>query len=154
LVGLGDRMKHLPGQLSGGQRQRVAVARALVNQPALVLADEPTGELDSERTAEIIQTMHRLNQEMGMTFVIVTHDPAIGRETGRIIELDSGRILREHVVGDVFDEAWKTLRNSPLGQALLNGGRKDLAVAGKLLYENGELTETGRLLREMLGQTE
>jgi ABC-type lipoprotein export system ATPase subunit len=154
LVGLGDRMKHLPGQLSGGQRQRVAIARALVNRPALVLADEPTGELDSERTAEIIQTMHRLNQELGTTFVIVTHDPAIGRETSRIIELDSGRVLREHVVGEQFDEDWKTLRNSPLGQALLNGGQKDLAVAGKPLYENGELTETGRLLREMLSQTE
>jgi ABC-type lipoprotein export system ATPase subunit len=153
LVGLGDRMKHLPGQLSGGQRQRVAVARALVNQPALVLADEPTGELDSERAAEIIETMHRLNRELGTSFVIVTHDPAIGRETSRIIELDSGQVLREHVVGDVFDEAWKTLRNSPLGQALLNGGRKDLVVAGKPLYEDGELTETGRLLREMLRQT-
>ncbi|MCB9445829.1 MAG: ABC transporter ATP-binding protein [Ardenticatenaceae bacterium] len=154
LVGLGDRMKHLPGQLSGGQRQRVAIARALVNRPALVLADEPTGELDSERTAEIIETMHRLNQELGTTFVIVTHDPAIGRETRRIIELDSGRVLREHVVGDRFDEDWKTLRDSPLGQALLNDGQKELTVAGKPLYANGVLTENGRLLREMLSQLE
>jgi ABC-type lipoprotein export system ATPase subunit len=152
LVGLGDRMKHLPGQLSGGQRQRVAVARALVNRPALVLADEPTGELDSERAAEIMATMHRLNRELGTSFVIVTHDPAIGRQTNRIIELDSGQILREHKVGDAFDEDWKTLRDSPLGQALLNGGQKDLLVAGKPLYAGGELTETGRLLRELLRQ--
>ncbi len=154
LVGLGDRMKHLPGQLSGGQRQRVAVARALVNRPALVLADEPTGELDSERAAEIMATMHRLNRELGTSFVIVTHDPAIGRQTNRIIELDSGRIVRDHVVGDQFDEDWKTLRSSPLGQALLNGQQQDLSIAGRPLYKDGELTETGRLLQEMLQQGE
>ena len=154
LVGLGDRMKHLPGQLSGGQRQRVAVARALVNRPALVLADEPTGELDSERAAEIMATMHRLNRELGTSFVIVTHDPAIGRQTNRIIELDSGRIVRDHVVGDQFDEDWKTLRSSPLGQALLNGQQQDLSIGGRPLYKDGELTETGRLLQEMLQQGE
>jgi ABC-type lipoprotein export system ATPase subunit len=154
LVGLGDRMKHLPGQLSGGRRQRVAVARALVNRPALVLADEPTGELDSERAAEIMATMHRLNRELGTSFVIVTHDPAIGRQTNRIIELDSGRIVRDHVVGDPFDEDWKTLRNSPLGQALLNGKQQDLSVAGQPLYKDGKLTEMGRLLQEMLQQGE
>lgn len=154
LVGLGDRAKHLPGQLSGGQRQRVAVARALVNRPALVLADEPTGELDSERAAEIMATMHRLNRELGTSFVIVTHDPAIGRQTNRIIELDSGRIVRDHVVGNQFEEDWKTLRISSLGQALLKNGQTDLAVAGKQLYENGELTEIGRMLQEMLRQEE
>jgi ABC-type lipoprotein export system ATPase subunit len=154
LVGLGDRMKHLPGQLSGGQRQRVAVARALVNRPALVLADEPTGELDSERAAEIMATMYRLNRELGTSFVIVTHDPAIGRQTNRIIELDSGRVVRDHVVGDPFDEDWKTLRNSPLGQALLNGKQQNLSVAGQPLYKDGKLTEIGRLLQEMLQQGE
>ena len=99
-----------------------------------------------------METMYRLNRELGTSFVIVTHDPAIGRKTSRIIELDSGRVLREHAVGDRFDEDLKTLRNSSLGQALLNGKQKDLAVAGKLLYEDGELTEMGRVLREMLRQ--
>jgi len=152
LVDLGDRLKHLPGQLSGGQRQRVAVARALVNDPALVLADEPTGELDSERAAEIIDMMHRLNRELGTTFIIVTHDPAVARHTDRIIELDSGRVVRKHTVGDPFDEDWKDLRASALGQALLNGSQPDLTVNGVPLCQGGQLTEAGRLLREMLTQ--
>ena len=150
LVGMGDRLKHLPGQLSGGQRQRVAVARALINDPKLVLGDEPTGELDSERTDEIIGMIHRLNRELETTFIIVTHDPAIGRQTDRIIELDSGRVVAEHAVGDAFDEDWKNLRTSDLGQALLAGGEPDLAVNGVSLYENGELTEVGKMLRQML----
>jgi ABC-type lipoprotein export system ATPase subunit len=152
LVNLGDRLKHLPGQLSGGQRQRVAVARALVNDPALVLADEPTGELDSERAEEIIEMMHRLNRELGTTFIVVTHDPAIARQTDRIIELDSGRIVRENIVGDPFDEDWKDLRASALGQALLAGSQPDLAVAGVPLCQDGQLTEAGRLLWELLIQ--
>ncbi len=150
LVGLGDRLKHVPGQLSGGQRQRVAVARALVNDPKLVLADEPTGELDSERTDEIIGMIHRLNRELETTFIIVTHDPAIGRQTDRIIELDSGRVVAEHVVGDAFDEDWKNLRDSDLGQALLEGGEPELAVNGVSLLKDGELTEAGKMLRQML----
>lgn len=152
LVGLGDRLKHLPGQLSGGQRQRVAVARALVNDPALVLADEPTGELDSQRAAEIIEMLHRLNRDLGTTFIIVTHDPAIARQTDRIIELDSGRVLREHIVGDTFDEDWKDLRSSALGQALLSGSQQDLAVNGLTLYQNGKLTEAGQYLKNLLIQ--
>jgi ABC-type lipoprotein export system ATPase subunit len=152
LVGLGDRLKHVPGQLSGGQRQRVAVARALVNDPALVLADEPTGELDSERATEIIEMMHRLNHELGTTFIVVTHDPAVARQTDRIVELDSGRIVRQHAVGDPFDEDWKGLRASALGQALLAGSQSDLAVAGVPLYQDGQLTDAGRLLRKMLIQ--
>ena len=153
LVDLGDRLKHLPAQLSGGQRQRVAVARALVNDPLLVLADEPTGELDSERATEIIEMMHRLNHELGTTFIVVTHDSMVARETDRIIELDSGRIVRQHTVGDPFDEDWKSLRASALGQALLSGNQRDMAVAGVPLYRDGHLTEAGRFLREMLTQT-
>jgi ABC-type lipoprotein export system ATPase subunit len=152
IVGLGDRLKHLPGQLSGGQRQRVAVARALVNSPILVLADEPTGELDSESSAEIIAMIHQLNQELGTTFIIVTHDPAVARQTNRVIALDSGRVVEEHRVGSPYDEDWKSLRTSALGRALLDGQQSDLTVAGVNLYENGELTETGRLLRQMLSK--
>ena len=150
LVGLGDRAKHLPGQLSGGQRQRVAVARSLVNYPALVLADEPTGEVDSKRAAEIIEMLHKLNRELGTTFIIVTHDPAVARQTSRIIELDSGRIIREHIVGDTFDEDWKELRSSALGQALLSGSQAELAVNGLTLYEDGQLTKAGKFLKDLL----
>lgn len=152
IVGLDDRLKHMPGQLSGGQRQRVAVARALVNNPILVLADEPTGELDSESSAEIIAMIHRLNKELGTTFIIVTHDPAVARQTNRVIALDSGRVVEEHRVGSPYDEDWKSLRTSALGKALLDGKQSDLRVAGVNLYENGELTETGRLLRQMLSK--
>lgn len=153
LVGLGDRIKHLPGQLSGGQRQRVAVARSLVNYPALVLADEPTGEVDSKRAAEIIEMLHKINRELGTTFIIVTHDPAVARQTSRIIELDSGRIIREHIVGDTFDEDWKELRSSALGQALLSGSQTELAVNGLTLYEDGQLTKAGKFLRDLLQNT-
>ncbi len=94
--------------------------------------------------------MHRLNRELGTTFIVVAHDPAIARRTDRIIKLDSGRIVREHIVGDPFDEDWKDLRASVLGQALLNGSQSDLVVNGVPLYRGGQLTEAGRLLREML----
>jgi putative ABC transport system ATP-binding protein len=150
LVGLGDRIKHLPGQLSGGQRQRVAVARSLINYPALILADEPTGEVDSKRSAEIIELLHQINRELGATFIIVTHDPAVARQTDRIIELDSGRIVREHVVGNTYDEDWKELRSSALGQALLSGSQTELAVNGLTLYEDGQLTKAGEFLKDML----
>ncbi len=150
LVGLGDRLKYLPGQLSGGQRQRVAVARSLVNHPALVLADEPTGNLDSKRAAEIIEILHRLNRELGTTFIVVTHDPAVARQTNRIIELDSGRVIREHVVGNTFDEDWKDLGASALGQALLSGSQEELRVNGLTLYEDGKPTEVGKFLKKLL----
>jgi ABC-type lipoprotein export system ATPase subunit len=150
IVGLGDRLKHLPSQLSGGQRQRVAVARSLVNEPALVLADEPTGELDSERAAEIIEMLHRLNKELGTTFIIVTHDPAVAQQTDRIIELDSGRIIRDHLVGNTFDEDWKYLRSSSLGQAIVEESQGDLAVNGVILYQDGAPTGAGILLKKLL----
>jgi ABC-type lipoprotein export system ATPase subunit len=150
LVGLGDRLRHLPSALSGGERQRVAVARALANRPAIVLADEPTGELDSVRAKEIIDMMHRLNHELGTTFIVVTHDPAVARQTDRILVLDSGRIVREDVVGDPYSEDLKIFKNSPLGRAVLEGTEADLAVEGTVLYRNGQPTDAGRFLREML----
>jgi putative ABC transport system ATP-binding protein len=92
LVGLSERARHVPAELSGGERQRVTIARSLVNEPAIVWADEPTGDLDSTNAKEIIQVMRRLNQERGVTFVIVTHDINIGRATDRIIHMRDGAI--------------------------------------------------------------
>ncbi len=89
-VGLADQANQLPGELSGGQRQRVTIARALVNYPAIVWADEPTGDLDSQTAQDILDLMRKLNKENGQTFVIVTHDPEIGAQCDRIITIRDG----------------------------------------------------------------
>ena len=97
-VGLANRAYHRPSQLSGGQQQRIAIARALINQPALLLADEPTGNLDSRTSGEILATLRYLHQR-GMTMVLVTHDPAIAANAQRQIELHDGRIVRDEQAG-------------------------------------------------------
>jgi ABC-type lipoprotein export system ATPase subunit len=95
LVGLADRAAHVPDALSGGERQRVTIARSLVNDPAIVWADEPTGDLDSENASEIVALMRTLNVERGFTFLIVTHDISVGRKTDRIIRMLDGQIVEE-----------------------------------------------------------
>ncbi len=95
LVGLAARAGHLPDELSGGERQRVTIARSLVNDPGIVWADEPTGDLDSENAAEIIDLMRLLNAERGLTFLIVTHDISVGRKTDRIVRMLDGEIVEE-----------------------------------------------------------
>jgi putative ABC transport system ATP-binding protein len=95
LVGVGDRAGHVPDKLSGGERQRVTIARALVNDPAIVWADEPTGDLDSENAQEIVALMRRLNVERGLSFLIVTHDISVGRSTDRIVRMLDGRVVEE-----------------------------------------------------------
>ncbi|MFL6041490.1 MAG: ABC transporter ATP-binding protein [Gaiellales bacterium] len=95
LVGLADRAAHVPDALSGGERQRVTIARSLVNEPAIVWADEPTGDLDSENASEIVALMRTLNVERGFTFLIVTHDISVGRKTDRIIRMLDGQIVEE-----------------------------------------------------------
>ena len=94
-VGLADRLGHRPGELSGGEQQRVAIARALVNDPLLVLADEPTGDLDSENAEEVLSLMALLNRQAGTTFVMVTHDPRAAAKARRIVHLEKGRLADE-----------------------------------------------------------
>jgi putative ABC transport system ATP-binding protein len=97
-VGLGRRLDHLPSELSGGQQQRVAIARALVNEPAIILADEPTGNLDSRSGSEVMQIFQDLNRNRGITTVFVTHDPWIARHTNRVIMLRDGLIVADREV--------------------------------------------------------
>jgi ABC-type lipoprotein export system ATPase subunit len=110
LVGLADRLDHHPSQLSGGQQQRVAIARALVNEPSILMGDEPTGNLDSRTSRELIGLMRRLNQEQGITVILVTHDQDIARNADRIIVLRDGELVSD--TRD-FSQAVKALHAAP-----------------------------------------
>ncbi len=143
LVGLADRMDHLPSQLSGGQRQRVAVARSLANNPPLVLADEPTGSLDTNAGQELLKLLHELNESQGTTFLVVTHDPAVARQTRRVLVMADGRIVREDIIGSPQEEDLKMWRHSGLGKRILSGDHSTMAHLG--------LTDTQReALQELL----
>ena len=96
-LGLSERLNHLPNQLSGGQQQRVSIGRALLNNPALMLADEPTGNLDSENSKEIIALLRRFNREFNQTVVIITHDERIALSADRVISVQDGKIVRDEV---------------------------------------------------------
>ena len=127
LVGLAGRSGHLPSQLSGGQRQRVAVARALANRPALLLADEPTGSLDSQSGEEIMTLLGDLNRTQGTTIAVVTHDRRVAQATQRILMMRDGYLVDDHRVGDPMNEDLRMLANSRLGQAILDNGNTPLA---------------------------
>jgi putative ABC transport system ATP-binding protein len=99
LVGMGERMGHKPDELSGGQKQRVAIARAMANDPSIILADEPTGALDSKTGRKIMDLFHKLNKEQGKTIVLITHSPELAAETGRIITIKDGNIIGEEAGG-------------------------------------------------------
>jgi putative ABC transport system ATP-binding protein len=103
MVGLAGRIRHHPNELSGGEQQRVAIARALSTEPDIILADEPTGNLDSRAGSEIVSIFERLNREMGITVVFVTHDPEVAAHTRRILRLHDGRIVEEELVEETDD---------------------------------------------------
>lgn len=107
-VGLGDRMDHTTSQLSGGQQQRVAIARSLINRPSILLADEPTGNLDSRTSREVIELFHKLNTEQGLTVILVTHDPEVAQNAKRNIVMRDG-----HVIADTsdFSQAMQSLQS-------------------------------------------
>jgi ABC-type lipoprotein export system ATPase subunit len=143
VVGLGDRLTAMPSQLSGGQRQRVAVARALANSPALLLADEPTGSLDSQSGEEILQLLADLNESERTTIAVVTHDRRVAQSTQRIVRMKDGQIVSDHRLDDPLQEDLRMLAYSRLGQAVL----------GKNHLEAEYLTQADReLLRRLLSR--
>jgi putative ABC transport system ATP-binding protein len=95
LVGIGDRLKHMPEELSGGQKQRVAIARAMANDPSIILADEPTGALDSQTGRMVMDLFHKLNKEQGKTIILITHSNELAEETGRIVTIKDGCVISE-----------------------------------------------------------
>ena len=103
MVGLGDKLKHKPLQLSGGQQQRVSIGRALMNAPAVVLADEPTGNLDSKNSQEIVELLKMSNKKYGQTLVIITHDENIALQAHRVIAIEDGRITRDERIREVLE---------------------------------------------------
>jgi putative ABC transport system ATP-binding protein len=97
LVEMSDRTKHLPNELSGGQKQRVAIARSMAMDPDIILADEPTGALDTETGRLVMDLFHRLNRDKGKTIVLITHNPELAAETGRILTISDGQIIGEQI---------------------------------------------------------
>jgi ABC-type lipoprotein export system ATPase subunit len=120
-VGLGDRLDHFPSQLSGGQQQRVAIARSLVNRPRLLFADEPTGNLDSKTSAEVLEMFQRLNDEENITIILVTHDPGVAEHAKRVIRMRDGRIEDSDVSHNAVHAAAEAI--AAAGSAVAGGVR-------------------------------
>jgi len=151
-VGLNDRNRHLPGQLSGGQRQRVAVARALANDPTLLLADEPTGSLDTQSGNEIMALLEEINQKHRRTIIVVTHDIKVARRAARILTMVDGQIADDHRVRGPLVEDLRELAHSELGHLLLQEKTPDTlkALAEIGLVRDGRLSETARDLQKLM----
>jgi ABC-type lipoprotein export system ATPase subunit len=145
LVGIADRMNHLPNQLSGGQRQRVAVARSLANNPLLVLADEPTGSLDSAAGQSLMGLLRDLNHSQGTTFIVVTHDQSVARQTNRVLVMEDGKIVREDLIGSPIEEDLKMWRYSGLGRRI---ARDDEEAEEKLGLSESQLQAVQELLKK------
>lgn len=144
IVGMSHRLEHLPGQLSGGQRQRVAIARALANRPSLVLADEPTGNLDSVNGHELIKLLRELNESQGTTFILVTHDHEVAAQTRRVVRMADGKITGDEKIASPVEQDLKDLRYSLIGQAIADGDIQSLQKAG--LGDN-EITALQKILK-------
>jgi ABC-type lipoprotein export system ATPase subunit len=142
LVGLEARRNHLPNMLSGGERQRVAIARSLANQPAILLADEPTGNLDSKTTDEIMDLLATLNREQGMTLIVVTHNSQVAGVAERVLTLRDGKIESDIAFSSPYEKDLIDLKHSQLGRAILTGSA-DLPV---------ELVPSAEALRRLLAQ--
>jgi ABC-type lipoprotein export system ATPase subunit len=149
-VNMTRRADRFPAQLSAGERQRVAVARALANRPELILADEPTGNLDTASGDELIELLRRLNAGHGVTLLLVTHDRRVARSMHRVLTMQDGRLLSDHRVADPLTEDLRELALSYLGRCLLNG---DAGSLESLPFVNdGMLTAEGHDLARMLEQ--
>ena len=150
LVGLGDRCGHLPSQLSGGQRQRVAIARSLANEPPLILADEPSGALDSQSSEEILALLAELNRSQQTSIVVVTHDRRVAQATQRILRMQDGQIVSDHRITDPLEEDLRMFAQSQFGQTLLENSRtlpqfieeQEIAALRQLLqaFDDGDST--------------
>jgi putative ABC transport system ATP-binding protein len=146
-VGLGERLHHLPSQLSGGEQQRVCIARALINQPPLILADEPTGNLDAVNEAVVMSLLADLHQR-GHTLILVTHDPSIAVRAGREVRLEHGRLAAEGGTGTAEVQAalvdlWRRLEEDGEGVSVARWGVADLISQGVLTYVDGRIAFTG-----------
>ena len=145
-VGLGERLDHLPSQLSGGEQQRVCIARALINQPPLILADEPTGNLDAVNEAVVMSLLADLHQR-GHTLIMVTHDPSIAARANREIRLEHGRLAHVEQPGDVelqrvLAELWQLLEEDHAGVSITRRGVADLMADGLLAFADGKIAFT------------